>query len=100
MRPLFFALHLLNKIQIANCNCFRPLCVSHCQLISAVWGARAIYRFAQRRTRQRRSLEEVKPKVEFRFRKILFRAVAYSFEKRLDRVKKVKGKDTTPSSRL
>jgi hypothetical protein len=32
-RPPFFALHLLNKIQIANCHCFRPRCVSHRQLI-------------------------------------------------------------------
>src|SRR5262245_58956151 len=37
-----------------------------------VWKVPAIYRFAQKRTRRRRSLEEVKPKVEFRFRKILF----------------------------
>jgi hypothetical protein len=30
----FFALPLLNKIQIDNCNSFRPPCVSHRQLIS------------------------------------------------------------------
>ena len=32
--PLFFALHLLNKIQIANCNSFRPPCISRRQLTS------------------------------------------------------------------